>query len=263
VWEVAVFVLNVLAFILVGFQLRSIVARLDRAAWVEYAWVAVAVCAATILARIAWVSGAAALSRWRCRAHLDGTPGPEDTVGLSRAEAAVVGWCGMRGTVTLAAALAIPISTATGQPFPFRDLIVFTAFAVVLGTLVLQGVTLRPILARLRLRDDGTVEREVQLARVQTLRAALEAIAASKTEAATLLRNRYEFLLKRAESDAVDQAESPPPLDPSNAHAILAATAAERQRLSQLRGDGTIGDAAFQRVEQELDLEELDLEQFV
>ena len=263
VWEVAVFVLNVLAFILVGFQLRSIVARLDRAAWVEYAWVAVAVCAATILARIAWVSGAAALSRWRCRAHLDGTPAPEDTVGLSRSEAAVVGWCGMRGTVTLAAALAIPLTTTNGAPFPFRDLIVFTAFAVVLGTLVIQGVTLRPILARLRLRDDGTVEREVQLARVQTLRAALEAIAASKTEAATLLRNRYEFLLKRAESDAVDEAESPPPLDPSNAHAILAATAAERQRLSSLREDGTIGDAAFQRVEQELDLEELDLEQFL
>lgn len=262
VWEVATFVLNVLAFILVGFQLRSIVARLDRNAWVDYAWLAGAVCAATILARIAWVSGAAALSRWRCRARRDGAPAPEDRVGLSRSEAAVVGWCGMRGTVTLAAALAIPTATASGTPFPYRDQIVFTAFAVVLGTLVLQGVTLRPILRRLRLRDDGTVEREVQLARVETLRSALVAIANSQTEAAVLLRNRYEFLLKRAQSEETD-VESLPPLDPSNAHAILAATAAERERLTLLRADGTIGDAAFQRVELELDREELDMEQFL
>ncbi|HEV7238074.1 MAG TPA: Na+/H+ antiporter [Thermoanaerobaculia bacterium] len=260
VWEVAVFVLNVLAFILVGFQLRSIVARLDRDTWVDYAWVAVAVCAATILARIVWVSGAAALSRWRCRAHRGDAPAPEDRVGLSRSEAAVVGWCGMRGTVTLAAALAIPTATASGAAFPYRDLIVFTAFAVVLGTLVLQGVTLRPILARLQLRDDGTVEREVQLARVETLQAALAALDTSETEAADLMRKRHEFLLRRAESERTG---SPSLLEPADASALLAAAAAERQRLSQLREDGTIGDAAFQRVEQELDLEELDMEQFL
>jgi CPA1 family monovalent cation:H+ antiporter len=73
-------------------------------------------------------------------------------VALSRRGAAVVGWCGMRGTVTLAAALALP----TG--FPFRDLILTTAFGVTLGTLVLQGLTLRPLMLRLRLEDDGGVE---------------------------------------------------------------------------------------------------------
>src|SRR5205823_4628355 len=83
VWEVAVFVLNVLACIIVGFQLKAIAARATGAIGARYAAVAVAVCAAAILARIAWVTGVAALSRWRCRPRPDGTPGPRDAVGLS------------------------------------------------------------------------------------------------------------------------------------------------------------------------------------
>ena len=74
VWEVVVFVLNVLAFIIVGLQLKPIVARLDRATWVQYMGVAIAVIAVVIAARITWVTGAAAFSRWRCRPHPDGTP---------------------------------------------------------------------------------------------------------------------------------------------------------------------------------------------
>ena len=86
VWEVAVFVLNVLAFILVGFQLRQIVAA--RRAWTRYVGVAAAVCVAVILARIAWVSGAAALSRWRCRHGRDDDRAPQDVVALSGRAAA-------------------------------------------------------------------------------------------------------------------------------------------------------------------------------
>ena len=262
VWDVAVFALNVLAFILVGFQLKPIVARLDRATATQYAWVALAVCAATILARIAWVSGAAALSRWRCRPRADGTPGPTDAIALSPRAAAVVAWCGMRGTVTLAAALALPTAAGGGTPFPQRDIILFTSFAVVVGTLVLQGVTLRPLITRLRLRDDGSVEREVQLARVETLRAALSAATSSSgEEAADLVRRRYELLLRRAEKELAS-GETGQPAE-TDADLIHAATAAERRRLSALRTDGTIGDAAFQRIEQELDLEELDLEQLL
>src|SRR3712207_2943547 len=96
VWEVAVFVLNVLAFILVGFQLKSIAARETGATGAQYAAVAVAVCVAVILARIAWVSIAAAFSWRRGRSRVDGTSGPRDAVALSARAAAVVGWCGMR-----------------------------------------------------------------------------------------------------------------------------------------------------------------------
>src|SRR5215218_3151617 len=202
VWEVAVFVLNVLAFILVGFQLKSIAARATGAVGTRYAAVAAAVCVAVILARIAWVTGAAAFSRWRCRPHPDGKPGPRDAVALTARGAAVVGWCGMRGTVTLAAALALPTGNQGGVPFPYRDLILVTAFGVVLGTLVFQGLTLRPLLLRLRLEDDGTVGREVGFARIETLRAALEAAAACPgAETAELVRHRYELQLRRAEED--------------------------------------------------------------
>ncbi|HJQ39987.1 MAG TPA: sodium:proton antiporter [Thermoanaerobaculia bacterium] len=222
VWEVAVFVLNVLAFILVGFQLRHIV---ERGLWTRYLGVAAAVCIAVIAARLLWVSGAAAVSR----------------VALSGRAAAVIGWCGMRGTVTLAAALALPMN------FPYRDLIFFTSFAVVLVTLVIQGMTLRPLISWLDVHDDGSVEREVQLARVETLRAAIDTASRREgSESADLLRRRYELSLRRAQGCVEDD------------DIARAATAAERQRLIELRDNGTIGDAAFQRVEQELDLRELD-----
>jgi CPA1 family monovalent cation:H+ antiporter len=273
VWEVAVFVLNVLAFILVGFQLKSIVERATGATGLRYATVALIVCLAVILARIAWVSAAAAFSRWRCRPRTDGTPGPRDAVALDRRQAAVVGWCGMRGTVTLAAALALPTD------FPFRDLILATAFGVTLGTLVVQGLTLRPLLLRLRLEDDGAVDREVRLARVATLRSAVAAGAElSSAETATLVRHRYELQLRRAEADLArdgtvtsdlesksESENAPAPSDTvdDDAAAVRAATQAQRRRLVALRADGTIGDAAFQRVEEELDWAELDWDQLV
>ncbi|HEX4956306.1 MAG TPA: cation:proton antiporter [Thermoanaerobaculia bacterium] len=262
VWEVAVFVLNVLAFILVGFQLKSIAERVTGAAGAGYVLVAAGVCGAVILARIVWVSGAAAFVRWRCRMRQETTLEAHNPVALPARAAAVVGWCGMRGTVTLAAALALPTVTADGSPFPHRDLILVSAFGVVLGTLVLQGLTLRPLLLRLRLEDDGLVEREVRLARAETLRAAVAAAAASQgAETAALVRHRYELALRRAEQGRTGAA-SASPLDPGEQEAddavVRAATQAQRRRLLALRADGTIGDTAFQRVEEEIDWAELD-----
>jgi len=275
VWEVAVFVLNVLAFILVGFQLKSILARLTGTTGFAYAAFAAAVCAVVIIARIGWVTGAAAFSRWRCRPSADGTPGPRDAVALDRRSAAVVGWCGMRGTVTLAAALALPAD------FPFRDLILTTAFGVTLGTLVLQGLTLRPLILRLGIKDDGAVEREVRLARVESLRAAVAAVAAGHgDESAELVRRRFALQLRRAEKEFAADGANGSRLTPegaastaspapeangadNDASVIRAATDAQRHRLVGLRAAGTIGDAAFQRVEEELDWAELGWTQIV
>jgi monovalent cation/hydrogen antiporter len=254
VWEVAVFVLNVLAFVLVGFQLKSIATRLGGSTGVHYAIVGAAVCAAAIIARIAWVSGAAAFSRWRCRPRADGTPGPNDAVGLSARAAAVVGWCGMRGTVTLAAALALPTGSDGSAPFPYRDLILVTAFGVVLGTLVLQGLTLRPLMLHLRLEDDGSVEREVRHARAEALRAALAATDALQvSDTAAHVRRSYELQLRRAEEEPT----SAPLEEDVHATVLRDAAGAQRRRLVALRADGTIGDVAFQRVQEELDWVEL------
>jgi CPA1 family monovalent cation:H+ antiporter len=165
--------------------------------------------------------------------------------------------------VTLAAALALPTR------FPFRDLILFTAFAVVLGTLVLQGMTLRPMMTWLQLGDDDTVEREVRLARVETLRAGLAMTDGKEgTDTTAFMRYRYEMLLRRAEAELEGEAADRGPgptgasgVSPEDAETVRAATAAQRRRLTALRADGTIGDDAFQRLEQELDLAELDLQQ--
>jgi NhaP-type Na+/H+ or K+/H+ antiporter len=281
VWEVAVFVLNVLAFILVGFQLKSISARATGATGARYAGVAAVVCVAVILARIVWVTSAAALSRWRCRPRADGMPGPHDAVALTARGAAVVGWCGMRGTVTLATALALPTGSGGGVPFPYRDLIIVTAFGVVLGTLVLQGLTLRPLLLRLRLKDDGTVDREVRFARIESLRAALQAASTCLgAETSALVRYRYEFQLRRAEMESAGDrtdgnggavGDSVPTsgnagdcgMPDADAAVVRAGIEAQRRRLVALRDDGSIGDAAFQRVEEELDWAELDWTQLL
>lgn len=241
VWEVAVFVLNVLAFILVGLQLKPIVARLGRTEVVTYLGSAAVVCLVVIVVRVLWVMRED-IARWLLR-----RVGPAGGRCGSTSNAAVVAWCGMRGTVTLAAALALP----TG--FPQRDLVLFIAFCVVLGTLVIQGLTLRPLMHRLGLEHDDAVEREVRLAREETARAAATAMDdhGDQSELARLVRHTYEARLGSTPS-----AESAG----SVGELLRRAVAAERRRLVELRDDGTIGDDAFHRVEEDLDWAELNAE---
>jgi monovalent cation/hydrogen antiporter len=274
VWDVAVFVLNVLAFILVGLQLKVVVGEAARGDLRQYLIVAVAVCVATILTRIVWVLAATAVGRLRTARRSAAASSARPGVNLSPRAATVAAWCGMRGTVTLAAALALPTGAGDGQSFPFRDLILFAAFAVVLGTLIVQGMTLRPLLHRLRLVADDEVEREVRFARVEALEAALAVTeAALRTEAVDLLRRRYLLRLHRAQlalaagnaaaSTTRESSDLPSAGTAADAEIVRLAVAAQRRRLSALRADRTIGDDAFHLVEQELDLFELDLEQFL
>jgi CPA1 family monovalent cation:H+ antiporter len=237
VWEVAVFVLNVLAFILVGLQLKPILARLERAEVIVYLGTAAAVCAAVILARIVWVMGAEVFGWWLRRCG-------------SARSAVVVAWCGMRGTVTLAAALALPAAGANG-PFPYRDLVLFTAFCVVVGTLVVQGLTLGPLMRRLDLQHDDSVDREIALARRETAQAAVDVLDGVEGDLAHVLRRRYQRRLARGNGEPSGDGAANP------GHLLRRAVEAERQRLSALRADGTIGDDAFHRVEEELDWAEL------
>jgi CPA1 family monovalent cation:H+ antiporter len=245
VWDVAVLVLNVLAFVLIGLQLRGILSRIDASAWHIYALAAVAVCAATILVRIAWVLSHTAATRWRARRRATPSSRSLPTFGSGL----LASWCGMRGIVTLAAALALPAA------FPHRDLIVFCAFCVVLTTLVLQGLTLRPLMGRLQLYEDGTVEREIRLARAAAARAALHLLdAAPHQDATDILAAEYQTRLRAAESGIpLDGA----PADDSLVALQLRMIAAQRDVLLDLRARGVIGDDAFHAVEEDIDLLEL------
>lgn len=259
VWDVAVFVLNVIAFALVGFQLKSIAARATGAVGAQYAILAAAVCIAVILTRMVWVTGATTFSLWRSRRRARGTVVPNDSLAINYSNAAVVGWCGMRGTVTLAAALALP------SDFPHRDLILVTAFGVTLGTLVLQGVTLRPLLLHLKLEDDGSIEREIVLARLETLNAALATIGKSpSSETTALVRQSFELQHRRAEEEFFNlgmnriEDTSLNTFVPNDEGAVVqAAGEAQRKRLHTLRSENRIGDDAYLRVQEEIDWMEM------
>ncbi len=241
VWDVVVFVLNVLAFVLIGLQLKAILGRLD-GGWVPYAGIAAAVCATAIVVRVVWVMAHNAVLRWKIRrfGERPGRRPMRPTVGTG----ILIAWCGMRGIVTLATALALP------EGFPQRDLIIFCAFWVVLGTLALQGLTLRPLMRRLHLPGDDSVEQETRLAREATARAALQALEThGGSEPAVLLRREYA-------ARAIGGVEAPAH-DGTLAALQGYAVAAQRRTLLELRQQGTIGDDAFHAIEEELDIIEL------
>lgn len=263
VWNVAVFVLNVLAFILIGLQLKSILQRTDESLETRYLLVAGAVCATVILARFLWVMGAAAFSRWRvsrCKERRSAFA----IVGVTYSSALVIGWCGMRGTVTLAAALALPLA------FPERDLILAAAFGVTIGTLVLQGLTLKPLIQFLGLKDDGSVEGEIRLARKETLIAAMKEVAKFPvTPTAALVRQSFDLQLTRGslESELLSSF-APIKSDDSiqsedEGRVIRAAFQAQRDELVSLRSARKIGEIAFQAIEEELDWMELGWDQLL
>lgn len=251
VWEVVVFVLNVLAFVLIGLQLRSIVTRVTAPEWRLFLPCAAAVCGTVMLVRIIWVMSYSAVARWRA-ARVHAPPGTTPTIGTG----ILVAWCGMRGIVTLAAALALPGATAGSAGFPHRDLIVFCAFAVVLCTLVLQGATLRPLMHWLDLKDDGSVEREMMLARAETARAALGLLRERADQPfARMLSREYEARLSSGERGLPVEATG----ESAGALAELqrSAVEAQRRRLVDLRARNVIGDDAFHALEEEIDLLEL------
>lgn len=252
VWETAIFVLNVLAFVLIGDQIGPILARMTPEQEIAYASVAGAVVATVILVRIAWVLPASLIRRiGLADTPVSNAEHPARDLGLGAGFA--VAWSGMRGLVTIATALALPEGGPGGGEFPFRDLIVLTAFCVVIGTLVVQGLSLRPILSRLGLEDTDPVGREVGWARAEAYGAAVESLKGERSEAADALRREFHAVLAQAEAHEEGLAPEGLPTDEPRRRAVRAA----RDRLLALRRNGRIGDDAYFVLEEELDWAEL------
>lgn len=253
VWETVVFMLNAFAFVLIGMQLRPIWTRLDAGgARTDSVITAAVVLGVTIAARFAWVMAYNALMRRRHDRAGEGS----DKGATSRPTVGggiVVSWAGMRGIVTLAAAFAIPETLPGGSPFPYRDLILLCAFAVVLGTLVLQGLTLKPLIRRMRLADDDPVGREIRVGRMHAYQALLDAIEDDETPAAKLLRKEYGAVVELNSTEQQGVAVDEVPGGPLRRRAIAVA----RQRAFELRRDDVIGDDAYRVLVQELDWAEL------
>ncbi|TPM36860.1 sodium:proton antiporter [Mesorhizobium sp. B2-3-4] len=241
VWESAVFVLNVLAFVLMGLQARSIVGRLSGDGQGEAFLFAATVLAVVIVARLVWVASYVAIMRWFARRNDEGQAPDAPTF----RGAVLVGWCGMRGLVTLVVAIALPAD------FPGRDPIVLAAFAVVLGTLVLQGMTLKPLLRVLNFERDTTIDREVAQARVAIMQAALDVLSRKTSAAAAVVREQYEA--QRLIAENPEDAQAATEYDRLRLYAINR----QRDTLEELRSNGTIGDEAYHRLEEEIDWAEL------
>lgn len=238
VWEAVVFLLNVLAFLLTGLQARSIIANLNPSTlWSDLRF-AGGVVVIVVAVRVVWVM---MYNRLRSMAPRKG--GKRHRPSL--AQGFVVAWCGTRGLVTLAAALSLP------PTFPGRDLIVLTAFAVVLGTLVGQGLTLGPLVKTLNFQPDGTFDKELSLARINLLDHGIDSFKMQKDEAADRLRAIYI-----SERDVSDRGRHPREVtrfDQLRRHSI----SKMRQRLADMRRNGEIDDDVFHALEQELDVSEL------
>lgn len=247
VWETAVFVLNVLAFVFIGLQIRPILTGLDPNVREQYLWVAAAVLLTVIVVRIVWAIVYYAMIRLTNRRLTARHRAPRRVPPFGNV--LIVGWSGMRGIVTLAAALALPLAI-NGAAFPFRDLIVLTAFAVVLGTLVLQGLTLGPLLRRFHLRDDNPVEREIAVARERALQAALATLDGMNSEAALTVRQEFTSHLRQGRGEAAD-------VDAAHERIHQSALAAARRAVFEMREKDEIGDDAFHRLEQEFDWMEM------
>ena len=249
VWETAVFVLNVLAFAFIGLQIRPILTSLPLGLRKQYFAVAGIVLLTVIVVRIAWVMTHNTIARWQIRrfGFRPRRPMQPPTV----ASGLVISWSGMRGIVSLAAALALPENLA-GGPFPFRGLIVLTAFAVVLGTLVVQGLTLRPLIQALDLKDDDPVGREVEVARERALRAALASLDGDSSPAAQGIRQEFVAHLRPA-------ADSEASASDGSSHEEIhdRALAAARREVFDMRARDEIGDDAFHRLEEEFDWVEM------
>jgi monovalent cation/hydrogen antiporter len=253
VWDLAVFVLNVLAFVMIGLQLRGILTRTPDNGWHIYLVCALAVCLVVVVVRMMWVGLYSSIVRWTIK-HFN--RGKQTLTMPTFGGTLIVGWCGMRGIVTLAAALALPDGSGASA-FPYRDLIILCAFCVVLTTLVLQGMTLRPLLLWIGLKDDGSVNRETLLARAETARAALRVLEGQPARPSVdAMRRAYEARLRACEAQSDDRPGSEPArveLDALQTRVI----AAQRAALLDLRARSIIGDDAFHAAEEEIDLLEL------
>jgi len=260
IWEILTFLLNALLFLLVGLQLPGILDNLSgRPAGELLLWGAL-VSLVVIAVRLVWMFTTPYLIRLVDRRE------SQREMRVPAGPRLVVGWAGMRGSVSLAAALAIPLETDAGANFPERDLIIFLAFAVILVTLVGQGLTLRPLIDWVGLEDDGQESREDTLARRRVAEAALARLdeigEPDWVSAESVGRAHNFFDYRQRRFGALQDPDGDDFEDRVNAWRRLMYELfdAQREALLELRNNGDISDDVRRRVERDLDLEESRLE---
>jgi Na+/H+ antiporter len=254
-WSILAFILNAALFVLIGLQLNNVLDGLDAWSAGELLYAAAAVWLAVLVIRALWVVLFTYLPPRR-----ESAPYPKWQ------SAAIVSWSGMRGAVSLAAALAIPLTTDAGTPFPARELIIFLTFSVILATLVLQGLSLPALIRAMRVEDDGLVEEEEATARKRAAMAALarvDELAGEdwvREETAARMRGLYEFRINRfaerlghGDGGVEEQSQAYQRLRRELLHA-------EEDAVVQLRREGVISDEVMHRLLRDIALEDVRLD---
>jgi NhaP-type Na+/H+ or K+/H+ antiporter len=256
VWEILIFLLNALLFVLIGLQLPMILDGLSDQPAGTLLLQAAVVSLTVILTRIAWVN----LVIYPIRA-IDRRPQQRERRTTFRFRM-IGAWAGMRGSVSLAAALALPLD------FPQRDIVLFLTFAVIFVTLVLQGLTLPKVIRWSGVRDDGAEEREELLGRRAAVDAALlrldELAAEEWTYDDTIerMRGAYRYRSRRLDARAgeTDDGDGIEHRSLKYQKAVRSVLEAQRNEIVRLRNAGAISNDVMHRLERELDLEDERLE---
>ncbi len=257
--EVFGFLLEGLLFILVGLQLPIVLASMTTHPFERLLWYTVVISLTVIVVRLIWTFGSAVLSvvfHWTVYRHRPA---------IAWREVAILSWAGMRGALALALALALPTMTATGEPFPERDLIIFVTFGVILVTLLLHGLSL-PLLIRWLRRSEraeaAEEAREDVIARRRMVQAALVRLDELTDPAVPeeIVRDLRTELLHQFHHLTGQVSESHKMQEDAIRRLRREMMAAERREAIRLHDQGAIGDEVLQRVEKQLDLEEAQLE---
>ena len=255
VWEMLVFILNGVLFMLIGLQLPLVVRSLAPGSVTQIVQLAILVVVTMLLVRFAWIFGTSYL--------------PHSLSGKSRRkkrvpwqQLAIIAWTGMRGADSLAGALAIPFVLRNGEPFPGRDLMILLTFCVIFATLVLQGLSLAPLVRWLGVVDDHVTDKEERLARLKANEAALarlEELASSsrvKPQTVGRLRSEYEDRIRQLQIEDPDAQHVTRLFSPDFEKLADQLLQTERDTVIALRNEEAINDQALHRIERDIDLAE-------
>ncbi len=254
-WRMVVYLLNGVIFIFIGLQLPRAVGGMRYESWSDLVFYAGIISGTVIALRLVLMFPIAYLPRWLFPQLRARDPYP------SWRSIMVVGWSGMRGVISMAAALALPLATAGGAPFPARDAIIFLSFSVILVTLVLQGLSLPLLIRFLGVEESGDAQREEKLARVTANRAALSYLDDYQNshfdhgEQLSRLQAEYRERLDQLESREApaEEGAADPLASPYHRYAGEALQA-ERRALIKLRDQRRINDETLRTVQRDIDL---------
>lgn len=253
-WKTVIFILNGIIFILIGLQLPNISESIHEHSFSTLMKYGVIISAAAVIGRILWVIPATYLPRWLNKKIRTTEPKPRKRL------VAIVAWSGMRGVVSLAAAMALPLMIAGAKPFPNRNLIIFLTFSVIFATLIVQGLTLRPLIRWMGIKADEKEQEDEDLARLKISASLIEHIEENYSlqlseEALSQIKTKYEIRIQRMRKGGKKERVEDEKIKQFHTiqHELLDK---ERKLVMDLRNNGNISEEALRKIEYELDLEQ-------